>query len=357
MTGLPEPTDRLQLTAYLGERQRVNNRFAADEIVDLFARRGVASCVLLRGIAGFGGHHVLRTDQSLSLSEDPPITIAAVDTPDVIAPLAGDVGTMMRRGLITLEQARMLDATATALGVPDSDTVRLTVSLGRNRRVDGVPAFAAVCDLLYRNRFAGATAFLGVDGTSHGERRRAHFFSRNLDVPLVIVAFGTAAQVAAVLPTLYAKVDRPLVMAEPVLVCKREGVLVSTPDELPDNDNGRPLWHKLTVATSEVTRYEGVPIHRSLVRRLRESRTASGATVLRGVWGFHGNRPPHGDKLIQIQNGRQVPVTTVIVDTPANIRRSFEIVDQVTQQHGVVTCQTVTVPARRPLKPEDGSAQ
>ena len=48
---------------------------------------------------------------------------------------------------------------------------------------------------------------------------------------------------------------------------------------------------------------------------------------------------PHGDKLIQF--GRQVPVTTVIVDTPEGIAACFDIVDEVTGTHGLVTCEMV----------------
>ena len=69
------------------------------------------------------------------------------------------------------------------------------------------------------------------------------------------------------------------------------------------------------------------------------SRAASGATVLRGIWGFHGDHKPHGDKLIQL--GRQVPVTTIIVDTPGRIADSFDIVDELTGQHGLVTSELV----------------
>ena len=75
------------------------------------------------------------------------------------------------------------------------------------------------------------------------------------------------------------------------------------------------------------------------MRRLWESGAASGATVLRGVWGFHGDHEPHGDKLIQF--GRQVPVVTVIIDTPARIARSFEVVDELTGSHGLVTAEMV----------------
>ena len=51
-----------------------------------------------------------------------------------------------------------------------------------------MPAFVAVCDLLHRRGVAGATVLLGVDGTTHGQRRRARFFAGNDDVPMMIVA-------------------------------------------------------------------------------------------------------------------------------------------------------------------------
>ena len=59
------------------------------------------------------------------------------------------------------------------------EETKLTIYLGRQERVYRVPAFVAVCDLLHRRGIAGATALLGVDGTAHGQRERAAFFSRN----------------------------------------------------------------------------------------------------------------------------------------------------------------------------------
>jgi PII-like signaling protein len=65
---------------------------------------------------------------------------------------------------------------------------------------------------------------------------------------------------------------------------------------------------------------------------------------VRGVWGYHGDHRPHGDTFWQLQ--RRVPVVVVIVDTPANIRRWFEIVDELTGETGLVTSELVPV-ARR----------
>jgi len=170
----------LKLTTYFAERLRSGDRFVADALLDLYGESAVATSVMLRGIASFGPHHELRSDQSLSTSEDSPIAIAAVDRADKIAPLADRAVAMTTRGLVTLERARLLVGT----GAPaPPDTVKLTVYVGRQDRVSGRPAHQAVCDVLHRHRFAGASVFLGVDGTKGGQRQRARFFIATLMFP------------------------------------------------------------------------------------------------------------------------------------------------------------------------------
>jgi PII-like signaling protein len=182
--------------------------------------------------------------------------------------------------------------------------------------------------------------FLGVDGTKHGQRRRARFFSRNVDVPVMIIAIGTGNQATAAISELDAMLRQPLLTLERVQICKRDGQLVARPTALPANDeNGQELWQKLMVYTSEATLHEGVPIHRAIVQRLFDSDAARGATVLRGVWGFHGDHKPHGDKLIQLT--RRVPVTTIVVDSPERIAASFDIIDDLTGRHGLITSELV----------------
>lgn len=340
----------LKLTAYFGERQRaVSDRgaggFLADAMLNLFGDHQVATSVMLRGIASFGPRHVLRTDESLSLSEDPPVTIAAVDAEPKIDGLVDDVVAMTRRGLVTLERARLArgDLDVAAFGDAssgNSDAEKLTLYVGRQDRIAGIPAHRAVCDLLYRHGFGGAAVFLGVDGTVHGDRCRARFFSRNVNVPLMIISVGTAAQVRAAVAEISAAIPNPLLTVERVRMCKRDGVLLARPHRLPrTDDQGRALWQKLMVYTSEATGHGGAPIHRALVRQLLQSGMARGATVLRGVWGFHGDHMPHGDRLFQLV--RRVPVVTIIVDTPEWIERSFDIVDELTEGHGLVTSEMV----------------
>ena len=61
-------------------------------------------------------------------------------------------------------------------------------------------------------------------------------------------------------------------------------------------------------------------MHRAIVRRLRSAGT-SGTTTLRGIWGFHGDHAPHGDRLLQL--GRHVPAVTIVIDTPERIAKGL----------------------------------
>jgi PII-like signaling protein len=333
--------DCLKLTTYFGERHRTDHEFVADALLDLYGRKEIEVSVMLRGAEGFGLKHHLRTDRILTLSEDLPLVSVAVDTRARIENVLDEVVSIKRHGLITLERARMLTGEVGTVTLPEElhEATKLTIYVGRQEQVAGSPAFIAVCDLLHRRGIAGATALLGVDGTAHGVRQRARFFGRNAEVPMMIIAVGAGEQIAGVLPELGALLSRPLLTLERVRVCKRDGQLLSEPAALPTTDHqGLAMWQKLMVYASEQARHGHHPLHVALVRRLRES-GASGATCLRGVWGFHGDHSPHGDRLLQLR--RHVPVVTILVDTPERIAGSFKIVDELTDEAGLVTSEMV----------------
>jgi PII-like signaling protein len=344
--------DAIKLTSYFGERRRVaGDGFAADALLDLYGKHEVATSILLRGAEGFGAKRHPRTDMSLTLSEDLPLTAVAVDSRPRIEPLVAETARLTGTGLVTLERARLLshdiEASDVAAVTPyyggDADT-KLTIYVGRQERVYRTPAFMAVCDLLYRRRIAGATALLGVDGTAYGSRQRAEFFSRNAGTPMIVIAVGSGASILRVLPELGGLLRRPLLTLEQVRICKRDGKLLCPPAGLPEKDeSGMPVWHKLMVYTSEAALHDGQPVHRAIVRRLRAAGLA-GATTQRGMWGFHGDHAPHGDHLLQF--GRSVPAVTIVIDSPERIAAAFTIIDELTAEQGLVTSEWV--PAMRP---------
>ena len=299
------------LTAYFAERERVDGRFLAEAMLDRLAERGVQTSVMLRGIASFGSTNIIRSDRTLSLSEDPPIAITAVDTADRIGAVAEEVAAMTGVGLLTREHTT---------AVPAHGDVRVTLFLPRQRHF-------AVCDELFGLGFHSAEVLLGVDGTVAGRRERARFFGRNTAVPVMVSGVGTAEAARAALARYP---DVPVTVA-PVVVCKQLGRAVTTPP-------AGAAFGKLVIRTAEDARHDGQAIHRALIRELKTA-GGSGATVLRGVWGFHDGGRPHGDRLLQL--ARHVPVRTVIIDTPPRVAQAFAIVDALTSETGLVTYEPV----------------
>jgi PII-like signaling protein len=334
--------DCLKLTTYFGERDRANGRFLADAFTDIYARHGLQTSLVMRGVEGFGAAQHLHTDRLLTLSEDLPLVSVAVDTRPRINAVLDEVNALKFNGLVTLERARMLTGSLTSpIGLPweQHAETKLTIYVGRQERINGTAAYEAVVSFLHQRGVAGATVLLGIDGTAHGVRERAKFFGRNGSVPLMIIAVGDSARIGELLPELAAMLPRPLITLERLRVCKRDGETFAEPRDLPQTDPaGLAMWQKLMVYTGEQAHHNGQPLHQKLIRELRQAK-AAGATSLRGIWGYHGNHPPHGDSFWQLR--RRVPIVTVVVDTPERIRQWFTIVDEHTSQTGLVTSEMV----------------
>ena len=89
---------------------------------------------------------------------------------------------------------------------------------------------------------------------------------------MMLVAVGTAAQAESAVAELARLIPEPFLTVERIRVCKRAGQLFDRPHAFPAADaDGLHLFQKLTVFTDEDARHDGQPIHRALVRRLRES--------------------------------------------------------------------------------------
>jgi PII-like signaling protein len=318
--------DRLKLTVYHGERDRADGAFLSDALAAIFARHALETSVVLRGATGFGPRQHVRTDRLLTLSEDLPLVSVAVDEPGRIEAAWREVEALSFDGLVTLERAGSTPDDAP----PDvHEETKLTVYAGRGERP------AAIVDVLHAHGVAGATVLLGVDGTARGARRRARFFGRNAEVPLMVIAVGDGERIAGALADLRGATRRTVATIERVRVCKRDGTVLATPHP---PGPGALSWQKLSVFSSERTMVGGRPLYDALTWRLREAGCA-GSTSLRGVWGYHGDHAPHGDVLWQLR--RRVPVLSVLVDTPENVARWYPIVDELTAAAGLVTSEAV----------------
>lgn len=330
-------SEALKLTAYVGERDRVEGHLLSDVLLDALDRADVRIAALFRAAEGFGVKHQLHTQRLLTLSEDLPLVAVAVDGRDRIESLLPAVKRLVEGGLITLERVRVLADEPSPVATPHGKH-KLTVYVGRRQRAGGLPAHVAVVEAMHRAGFDGATALLAVDGVVRGRRQRARFLSANAGVPVAVVGIGDAGAVAAALPAIHAAAGDAPATLERVRLCGHGGRRLAAAGAPEADGAARERWQKLTVHTVEGARHGPQALHVALLHRLRLE-GALGATVLRGVWGYAAGRQPHGDRLRSIRRG--VPVVTVLVDTPERTRGWLGVVDEVTGAHGLVTSEIV----------------
>jgi len=314
--------DCLRLTSYFRDRQRADGRSLGGALTDLYAGEGVAASIVLRGTEGSSA------------------AVAVSPRPDIEA-LLSRVVELTGPGPVTIEQMRLLtgDIDPLWLGEEPGEATRLTVHFGRQDHAYHVPAFEAVCELLYRRGIAGATVLPGIDGTIRGRRQHPQVLHHAADTPLTVIAVGRGKEIAMVLPELGTLFRHPVMTVEKVQVCQRDGQLIGSPQVPPAGEPGETAVRlKLTVYTSEAARHDGQPVHRAIARHLGAAGLES-VTTVHGIWGFHADHAPHGDHFPH--RSRHLPAVTTATGTPERVSAAFDAVRTLTAGRSLVTVQTV----------------
>lgn len=102
------PSEAELLRIFIGEGDKSNGRPLFEVIVEEARRRELAGATVLRGTLGFGAHSRIHTAKILRLSEDLPMVIEIVDTPERIAEFLPLLDSLMGEGLVTLERVRVI---------------------------------------------------------------------------------------------------------------------------------------------------------------------------------------------------------------------------------------------------------
>lgn len=321
-------SEHLKLVVHHGERARTDGRLTGEVVMELVAGAGVDAAVALRGVEGFGAHHRLRTDRLLTLSDDLPLITLVVGSAGAVAPLATAVAEAVPSGLLTLERVAL-----PGLGLDDDllpalagGTAKITVHCARG-------ALRPVAAALEAAGADGVVALVGVDGVLGGRRRRGSVRRAGREVPGAVIAVGASRTLAAALPRVRAAAGAHVLGLERVNVVRRAGAAVGPLPVVPDRDAaGLGLWQRVLVAVGAEDR----AAHR-LVRDLRAAGCA-GATALRGASAaIAGRRHEEGGSGLR----RRAPFHLTVVDTPAEVRRLWPVVEAATRDDGLVTCETI----------------
>jgi PII-like signaling protein len=96
------------LRLFIGESDTWHGKPLYQAMVERVRREGLAGATVLRGIEGFGADSHLHTSRILRLSEDLPVVIEIVDTPEQIDRVVPILDEMVGEGMLTLERVQIV---------------------------------------------------------------------------------------------------------------------------------------------------------------------------------------------------------------------------------------------------------
>jgi len=100
--------EQVLLRVFVGESDKHQHVPLYEALVELFRSEGFAGATVLRGVAGFGVHHMYHTDRLLRLSSDLPMVLEVVDSLERFEAVLPKVEAMMDGGMITMEKVTVL---------------------------------------------------------------------------------------------------------------------------------------------------------------------------------------------------------------------------------------------------------
>lgn len=106
---LAENTKRLKI--YIGESDLWRGKPLYFALLEILAEDGMAGATVTRGIAGFGARSRIHTAAILRISEDLPLVIEVVDTSEKIALILEKIYPLVREGMMTLEDVKVIKYT------------------------------------------------------------------------------------------------------------------------------------------------------------------------------------------------------------------------------------------------------
>jgi uncharacterized protein len=102
------PSSGQILRIYIGECDKHHHHALYEAIVLKAREMGLAGATVLRGAMGFGASSHLHTAKILRLSMDLPVVIEIVDSPSRIATFLPFLEEVVKDGLVTLEDVKVL---------------------------------------------------------------------------------------------------------------------------------------------------------------------------------------------------------------------------------------------------------
>jgi uncharacterized protein len=96
------------LRIFIGESDKWEGKPLYEALIFKAREMGLAGATMLRGLMGYGAASRVHTAKILRLSEDLPVIVEIVDSPERIASFLPTIDEMVQEGLVTLERVQII---------------------------------------------------------------------------------------------------------------------------------------------------------------------------------------------------------------------------------------------------------
>ena len=218
---------------YVGEDHQYHGQSSYSAILNFLFYRRVSGASVVRGIAGFGADHHLHTTRIERLTEDLPVKIEFVETPEKVEELLPKLRELVGTGLIEVQDTIVAkpaetEASKKALSqhaVPpikrEGKAKLMRIFIGENDKWRDKPLYQALIESMRANDIAGVTVYQGILG--YGANRRIHRDSAlhlSHDRPIMLSVVDTDEKLRAYFPVLDEMVQQGLVVLSDVDIIK-----------------------------------------------------------------------------------------------------------------------------------------
>ena len=215
---------------YVRQDQHYHGNATYAAILDFLFYRGISGATITRGMAGFGSDHQLHTDRLVDLTQNLPIKIEFIETPEKVEEVMPKLHEMVGSGLIEMHDTNVVKPSRAVKGQPqappparkiEGKAKLMRIHIGEDDRWGDKPLHQALVEALRANDIAGVTVYRGIMG--YGANRRVHHgtalsFSR--DRPIVLAVVDTEEKLLAFTPILDKMMQQGLVVISNVEIVK-----------------------------------------------------------------------------------------------------------------------------------------
>ena len=219
-----------KVSIYVGQDRHYHGESVYAAILNFLFYHKVAGASVSRGIAGFGADHHLHTDRILVLTENLPMKVEFIESPEKVEELLPKLHEMVGSGLIEIQDTTVVKPSEASVKKTYQERTPLKsqgkaklmrIYIGENDEWNGKPLHKALIESMRSNDIAGVTVYQGILG--YGANRRIHkegTLHLSHDRPIMLSVVDTEEKLRAYFPILDSMVQQGLVVLSDVEVIK-----------------------------------------------------------------------------------------------------------------------------------------